>query len=154
VETAVDIRWTPSPIFIPGRLRGNQPLNRKLQQVMLAMATDAHNRGGNPPWKASARAEKCGGVTGTLSGRLRHGWKAVAGQPRITNETPYARDFYLGHNRRLAYVPAHTRKTRRGAVKVRGHYRMEAAQVARPINWTRPWADKALDALKDHYELR
>ena len=154
MQTAVDIRWYPSPIFLAGRLRDNQPLSRKLQQVMLAMAADAHNKGGVPPWKVSTRVAKYGGLTGTLTGRLRHGWKPVAGKPRITNETPYARDFYLGHKRRLVYVPAHTRKTRRGAVKVKGHYRMEAPQPARPINWTRPWVEKALDAVKGHYEMR
>jgi hypothetical protein len=151
------ITWTPSPNLKAAieRRRDKLPLYRELNLIMLAMAADAHSRGGAPPWKVSTRVELRGGVTGTLTGRLRRGWRPVAGEARITNRVPYARDFYYGHPRRLERVKAHTRRTKSGrTAKVRAHYRMAAAQVARPINWTARWIDKALDATAETYELK
>ena len=118
------------------------------------MAREAHTAGGIPPWKLSARVKKYGGVTGTFTGKLRRGWRPTPGKAEITNPVAYAGDFYYGHARRLVHVPAHTRRTRKGKVNVRAHYKYEAAQAARPINWTRPWTETALAAVADHYELR
>lgn len=150
------LRYTPSPPLVPSRTAGlnKEPLYKKLRSLMFAIANDAHTRGGSPAWKVSQRVKKFGGVTGTLTGRLRHGWRAVHGTAKIENRVPYARDFYYGHPRRLVHVPAHVRQTKRGPVKVRAHYRYEPAQVARPINWTQPWVEKAADALQDFYEMK
>ena len=155
MNISLSIRWNPAPPLTPGhRTRPKGPLKRKLNLIMLAMANDAHNLGGNPTWKVSNRVKRYGGITGTKTGRLRRGWRPVAGEAHIINAVPYSRDFYYGHPRRLVYVPAHTRKTRKGKVKVRGHYKMEPPQAARPINWTRPWILKATDAVKEFYEMR
>lgn len=157
MNSAATITWTPSPPLAASinRRTNKLPLFRKLNLLMLAMANDAHNRGGVPAWKVSLRVKRLGGVTGTLTGRLRRSWRPVSGEARITNPVPYARDFYYGHPRRLVTVRAHTRRTRRGKkIRVREHRRMEAAQVARPINWTTPWINKALDAVADTYVLK
>jgi hypothetical protein len=151
------ITWTPSPNLKAAieRRRDKLPLYRELNLIMLAMAADAHSRGGAPPWKVSTRVKLRGGVTGTLTGKLRRGWRPVAGAARITNDVPYAPDFYYGHPPRLERVKAHTRRTKSGRLaNVRAHYRIAAAQVARPIAWTVDWIDKALDAIAKTYALR
>jgi hypothetical protein len=150
------IRYTPSPPFVERRGKGlsKEPLYKKLRLLMLAVADQAHTAGGIPRWKVSRRVLKYGGITGTLTGRLRRGWRPVHGEAKIENRVPYAPDFYYGHKRRLVHVPAHVRKTKHGPVKVRAHYRYEPAQVPRPINWTLPWIEKAARTLQNYYEMR
>ena len=150
------IRYTESPPFKKrlGKGKSREPLYKKLRLLMLGVVDQAHTAGGIPPWKLSQRVIWFGGVTGTKTGRLRRSWRPVRGEAKIETKCPYAADFYYGHPRRRVYVPPHIRILRNKSVKVKGHYKYEPAQVARPINWTLPWIDKAARALHNFYEMK
>lgn len=150
------IRYTESPPFKErlGKGKSREPLYKALRSLMLGIVEQAHAAGGVPRWKVSKRVLKYGGITGTDTGRLRRSWRPVRGEAKIETKCPYAPDFYYGHPRRLVYVPAHIRILRNKSVPVKGHYKMEPAQVARPIRWTLPWIEKAVRKLNDYYEMR
>ncbi len=150
------IRYTESPPFKErlGKGKSREPLHKNLRLLMLGIVEEAHTQGGIPPWKVSQRVLKYGGVTGTDTGRLRRSWRPVKGEAKIETKCPYAADFYYGHKRRLVHVPAHIRILRNKSVPVKAHYRYEPAQIARPINWTLPWIEKAARQLHSYYEMR